>query len=61
MLKDIIYQEDAKHGIVTLQQSGSIYTANRAYHGKDSFVLRVCAIARGKYGCADVRYSVTVE
>ena len=61
MLKDIIYQEDAKHGKVLLRQSGAFYTANQNYHGKDSFVLRLCATVRETYGCADFQFLVTVE
>jgi len=51
-----------QNGTVSLREGGYYsYQSKPGYRGPDVFMLRICGTEQTAEGCANVRYSVTVE
>ena len=51
-----------QNGTVSLREGGYYsYQSKAGYRGPDTFTLRICGTEGTVEGCANVRYSVTVQ
>jgi hypothetical protein len=51
-----------QHGSISLREGGHYtYSTQAGYRGPDSFMLRICGTEGGLDGCADLKYTVTID